>query len=587
MASAERKTGDRKGAKRRTSTPRARDLRRLPQEAYTDQADTNAVIHVGWGRLLFGNTFENNEALVEAMSLEQTDERDIAIYVEDPHVAISVGPQDVFLDPSHTYRLWLSTYRPVHRQARGFYIRGLTSKEDAEAVNRIYSRNKMVTVPMEFLLKNRSSRRLTYLVAVDEATEQVIGTVTGVDHYRAFNDPERGSSLWCLAVDPQAQRPGVGEALVRQLSEHYQARGRTFMDLSVMHDNDGAIRLYEALGFQRIQTFTLKHKNEVNEKLYAASMPEKRLNPYAQIIINEARRRGIGVEIEDEEMNLFVLSFGGTRIACRESLSDLTSSVAMTRCDDKGLTRRLLLAQDIKVPDQIVAEDADTNRAFLDKYASVVVKPSRGEQGRGITVGVEDLATLERAIDSAKKYDSTVLIEQFCEGHDLRIIVIDYKVVAAAVRQPAAISGDGHTSIEDLIRKQSRRRAASTGGESRIPMDQETERCVRSAGYEMDSVLPEGTYLEVRKTANLHTGGTIHDVTARLHPRLVDAATRAARALKIPVVGFDFLVPKVDEPDYVIIEANERPGLANHEPQPTAERFIDLLFPQTTRGWGG
>ena len=33
------------------------------------------------------------------------------------------------------------------------------------------------------------------------------------------------------------------------------------------------------------------------------------------------------------------------------------------------------------------------------------------------------------------------------------------------------------------------------------------------------------------------------------------------------------------EPDYVFIEANERPGLANHEPQPTAERFVDMLFP--------
>jgi hypothetical protein len=31
----------------------------------------------------------------------------------------------------------------------------------------------------------------------------------------------------------------------------------------------------------------------------------------------------------------------------------------------------------------------------------------------------------------------------------------------------------------------------------------------------------------------------------------------------------------------VFIEANERPGLANHEPQPTAERFVDLLFPMS------
>jgi D-alanine-D-alanine ligase-like ATP-grasp enzyme len=83
----------------------------------------------------------------------------------------------------------------------------------------------------------------------------------------------------------------------------------------------------------------------------------------------------------------------------------------------------------------------------------------------------------------------------------------------------------------------------------------------------------------VRKAANLHTGGSIHDVTGIVHPRLVEAAISAARAIDIPVVGIDFMVRNPTEPDYVFIEANERPGLANHEPQPTAERFLDLLFP--------
>jgi D-alanine-D-alanine ligase-like ATP-grasp enzyme len=112
-------------------------------------------------------------------------------------------------------------------------------------------------------------------------------------------------------------------------------------------------------------------------------------------------------------------------------------------------------------------------------------------------------------------------------------------------------------------------------------VDQETDRCLDDAGYTLDSVLPENLQLSVRKTANLHTGGTIHDVTSKLHPTLRKAAINAARAIDIPVTGLDFIVPAVDGTDYVIIEANERPGLANHEPQPTAERFIDLLFPQT------
>jgi len=85
--------------------------------------------------------------------------------------------------------------------------------------------------------------------------------------------------------------------------------------------------------------------------------------------------------------------------------------------------------------------------------------------------------------------------------------------------------------------------------------------------------------LRVRRTANLHTGGTLHDVTGQVHHALVEAGIKAARAIDIPVVGIDLMVPSPLQPDYAFIEANERPGLANHEPQPTAERFMDLLFP--------
>ena len=60
-----------------------------------------------------------------------------------------------------------------------------------------------------------------------------------------------------------------------------------------------------------------------------------------------------------------------------------------------------------------------------------------------------------------------------------------------------------------------------------------------------------------------------------------DLCVRAARALDIPMVGLDLMVPAADQPEYVFIEANERAGLANHEPQPTAERFVDLLFPHS------
>jgi D-alanine-D-alanine ligase-like ATP-grasp enzyme len=110
-----------------------------------------------------------------------------------------------------------------------------------------------------------------------------------------------------------------------------------------------------------------------------------------------------------------------------------------------------------------------------------------------------------------------------------------------------------------------------------------TAEVVGDAGYALDDVPSHGERIRVRRTANLHTGGTIEDVTEGLHPAIAEAAVRAATALDIPVTGIDFLVPAVDGPDHVFIEANERPGLANHEPQPTAQRFVDLLFPESRR----
>lgn len=541
----------------------------------------DAVVDCGWGRLIFAHTFTDGDRLVELLREEPAGRRDIAFYVHEPHVLLAKAPQALFLDPSHTYRLQMSAYRPARRRPKGFAVRRLRTIADAQAVNDIYAGRGMVQVDPAFFWTNRMKKHLTFLVAEDLATGKVLAAVTGIDHVNAFKDPENGSSLWSLAVDPQAPYPGIGEAMVRHLAEHFAARGRAYMDLSVMHDNDQAIGLYEKLGFQRVPVFAVKTKNTINEKLFAGPPVEENLNPYAMLLVNEARRRGIGVEVLDAEGGFFKLTHGGRSITCRESLSELTTAVAMSRCDDKAVTRRLMEKEGLRVPAQRTAGDTKADIAFLKEYKSVVVKPARGEQGRGISVDVRGVEELKTAIETARRTCDTVLIEELVKGEDLRLIVIGFKLVAAAVRRPPSITGTGHHTVEQLIEKLSRRRAAATGGESRIPMDVETERCVAMGGYELDSILPENETLLVRKTANLHTGGTIHDVTDQLHPALVDAAVKAARAIDIPVVGLDFIVPSAARPDYAVIEANERPGLANHEPQPTAERFIDLLFPQT------
>jgi len=538
------------------------------------------AVHCGWGRLLIGHTFPDPARLANELLNEQAGERDIALYVAAPQQVLAQSPQQLFLDPSDTLRLWFTDYRPATRVFRGFRIRRVRSEADWNAVNALYQARNMLPVDPD-LLTARHNGGPVYWLAEDEDSGAVIGSVMGLNHHTAFHDPENGSSLWCLAVDPQCSRPGVGEVLVRHLVEHFMSRGLSYLDLSVLHNNQQAKNLYRKLGFRTLSTFAIKRKNGINQPLFLGPGPEAGLNPYAQILVEEAYKRGIDVHIDDANAGLFTLSHGGRRIRCRESLTDLTSSISMSLCQDKSLTHKVLSAAGLNVPTQQRAGNADDNLAFLEEHLRVVVKPLDGEQGNGVAVDLQTIEHVQDAIKAAQAFDSRVLLESFHEGHDLRIVVIGYEVIAAAIRRPAQVIGDGQHNVRQLSEAQSRRRQAATQGESRIPVDAETLRAVQAAGYDYDSILPAGQLLAVRRTANLHTGGCLEDVTAILHPVLADAAVRAARALDIPVVGLDMMVPGADQPEYVFIEANERAGLANHEPQPTAERFIDLLFPHS------
>lgn len=555
-----------------------------PPSAMAKNSNKQAIVDCGWGRLLFGQTFSSNTELASLLRNEARGQRDVGLYIRDPQVVISKAPQELFIDPSLTFRLDLGGSIPNDRIPDGLEIYPLRSAEDKYHINRIYKSRGMVPQRKDFLSDSQQHPALETLVAVDRRNHTVVGTVTGVDHHVAFEDPDNGSSLWALAVDPQCRLPAVGKSLVETLAQYFKASGRSFMDLSVMHDNEEAIQLYKTLGFYQVPVYCIKNKNAINEPLYVGSKLHDDLNIYSQIIVNEAYRRGIAVEIIDAAGGFFDLSLGGRTVSCRESLTDLTSAVSMSRCDDKEITHRFLQREGLTVPVQMKLEDTQQAQAFLKAHKRIVIKPAQGEQGAGVSVDLRLEEEVSSAYGIASRLSDKVIGEQYVEGEDLRVIVIDQKVVAAAIRKPATIVGNGTYTISELIHKQSRRRKAATQGESEIPIDNETRRCIKDAGYSMEDVLPKDTELHVRKTANLHTGGTLHDVTGDLHPTLIDAAVRASVALNMPLVGLDFIVEHPTKADYVIIEANERPGLANHEPQPTAERLIDMLFPQTLTG---
>ena len=300
-------------------------------------------------------------------------------------------------------------------------------------------------------------------------------------------------------------------------------------------------------------------------------------NVYTTIIVDEALRRGIDVEILDPGTGELRMRVGERVVEMVQSLPDLTSAVAFRRCDDKSVTRRVLAEAGLPLPAGALATGGTEDLSFLERHGDVVVKPARGEGGRGITVGVRDPDQLAAAVGLARRSCPTVVLEERLEGDDLRVLVIADEVVAAAVRRPPAVEGDGARTVSELIGASNADRDPGL----QIPIDGITDVALRDQGLALDDVPGAGRSVAVRATANLHTGGTIHDVTAELHPDHADVARRAAAVLDLPVAGVDLMVGAHDRPGQHVIEVNEQPGLANHEPQPTAPRYLDLIFPET------
>ena len=112
----------------------------------------HTIIDCGWGRLLMGQTFASQRDLVEALIAETPQQRDVALYAHDPHVLVALAPQQLFLDPSHTFRLTLSDAAawPAHRPGPGWQVRA-ARPDDEGAINRILTARQMVPVREGFL----------------------------------------------------------------------------------------------------------------------------------------------------------------------------------------------------------------------------------------------------------------------------------------------------------------------------------------------------------------------------------------------------------------------------------------------------
>jgi cyanophycin synthetase len=317
-----------------------------------------------------------------------------------------------------------------------------------------------------------------------------------------------------------------------------------------------------------------------------------RLGPSTGAIVEEARRRGIPVR-RLNNYSLVQLGLGSNLHRIQATLTDSTSAIGVEIAQDKDDTKRVLENIGLPVPKGDVARTVEAALDLAEEIGyPVILKPLAANHGRGISGRCADAEALRAAWERSSAYGSRIVVEQFAEGRDHRVLVVNGKVVAAAERVPAHVIGDGQHTIEELIAKANedpRRGVGHTKMLTRIPTDSRALEHLARAGRKMQAVPAEGEMVTLAATANLSTGGTSIDRTDEMHPDNVTACEMAAGVIGLDIAGIDVLTPDISVPfrenKAVIIEVNAGPGIRMHthpsegRPRNVAAPIVDMLYP--------
>ena len=313
------------------------------------------------------------------------------------------------------------------------------------------------------------------------------------------------------------------------------------------------------------------------------------LGPSTACIVDAATERGIP-HIRLNDGNLVQLGQGAAQRRIWTAETDRTSAIAEGISRDKDLTKQLLAAAGVPVPEGRTVESAEAAwDAAEDIGLPVVVKPSDGNHARGVSLNLKTREEVMQAFVAAEAEGSEVIVESFVPGQEHRLLVVGGKVAAATRGEIIRVGGDGKSTIAQLIETQVNT-DPRRGEEETLPL--ETLRVddpvllllLQRQSLTPQSVLPRGQSAVVQRTGNMAI-----DVTGQVHPDIAEQMALAARVVGLDIAGIDLVVEDIAKPlapqGGALVEVNAGPGLLMHlkpavgRAQPVGEAIVEHLFP--------
>jgi cyanophycin synthetase len=317
------------------------------------------------------------------------------------------------------------------------------------------------------------------------------------------------------------------------------------------------------------------------------------LGPSTGCIVDAARERRIPSN-RLSEGNLVQLGYGNKQRRIWTAETDSTSAIGEGISRDKDLTKTLLAACGVPVPEgRMVDSASDAWEAAQDIGVPVVVKPYDGNHARGVFTNLSTQVEIEKAYADALKEGSGVMVERYIPGNEHRLLVVGKKVVAAAKGESAWVKGDGKRSIRDLINEEintdPRRGDAEILPLSPVLFDTMLELELSRQNLTIDAIPTIGQEVLVQRSGNM-----AFEVTHLMHPDVAEQVALAARVVGLDIAGVDLVAQDISRPleeqGAAIVEVNAGPGLIMHlkpavgEPQPVGAAIVEHLFPDGANG---
>lgn len=338
---------------------------------------------------------------------------------------------------------------------------------------------------------------------------------------------------------------------------------------------------FEEFGTKLANTY----KNDAYNNRYKFSGYEN-MELSTQLLIREAVKRGITVEVIDKYDNFISLSKNDKNELvkqCTQTSKD--SFVSVLAMENKVVTKKILQKHNMVVPNGGEFTDVESAASFALMYEKdFVVKPKSTNFGLGISIFRDNIIKDDviSAIELAFSHDNTVLIEEFITGEEYRFLVIDDKVVGILNRVPANVIGDGVSTIEELVSEKNKDSLRGIGYVSpleKINIDEAAQLFLHAQNLTKDSVIEEGTQVFLRENSNISTGGDSIDYTDEVDDFFKQIAIDATRTVDVTFCGVDIMIEDIKDSSskYGIIELNFNPAIHIHShPYKGVERNIAL-----------